>query len=332
MAITLQELARKIGAEVVGDSSAEIHSCGTLEEAEKGQVAFLANPRYTKQLETTGATAVVVAPSVNVKREGLALLKAGNPYYAFTQAIVLLHGYRQHPHRGIHPEAHVEPTATIGENPTIYPGVYVGANVRIGRDCVLHPNVVIYEDCVLGDRVIVHAGAIIGMDGLGFSTEKGVHYKIPQVGNVIIEDDVEVGAMCSIQRGTMGSTVIGKGTKFGDANVIGHGVRIGEGGMFVSQIAVAGSTTFGHHVTVAGQVGVAGHLKIGDAVTIAGQSGVMNNVPDQTTVLGSPAMEATYARKVYLAFTQLPELAKRVKELEDKVGELGTKDVKSPES
>src|SRR5688572_7356723 len=280
MTITLQELAQKIGAEVVGDSSAEVSECATLEEAGPGQVAFLANPRYTKQLEATGASAVIVAPSVNVKREGLALLKATNPYYAFTKALVLLHGYRRHPHSGIHPKAHVEPTAVIGENPTIYPGVYVGAGVKIGRDCVIHPNAVIYEDCVIGDRVTIHAGAIIGMDGLGFSTDKGVHYKIPQVGSVIIEDDVEVGAMCSIQRGTIAPTVVGKGTKFGDANVIGHGVKIGEGGMFVSQIAVAGSTTIGHHVTVAGQVGMAGHLKIGDGVTIAAQSGVMNNVPD----------------------------------------------------
>jgi UDP-3-O-[3-hydroxymyristoyl] glucosamine N-acyltransferase len=325
MAIKLEELAQKIGAQVIGDGAAEISSCATLEEAGAGQVAFLANPRYTKQLESTGATAVVVAPSVKGERAGLTLLKAANPYYAFTQAIVLLHGYRKHPHAGIHPEAHIEPSAVIGENPTIYPGAYVGANVRIGRDCVLHPNVVIYEDCVLGDRVTVHAGAIIGIDGFGFATEKGVHHKIPQTGNVVIEDDVEVGALCSIQRAAMGSTVVGKGTKFGDMNLIGHGVKIGPGGLFVAQVAVAGSTVLGHHVTIAGQAGIAGHLKVGDNVTIAGQSGVMNNVPDQTTVIGSPAMEATHARKVYLAFTQLPDLVKKVKDLEQKVEELGTK-------
>jgi UDP-3-O-[3-hydroxymyristoyl] glucosamine N-acyltransferase len=325
MTITLQELAHKVGAEVVGDGGVEVSSCATLEEAGEGQVAFLANPRYGKQLETTGASAVVVAPSVKCDRAGLALLRAGNPYYAFTQAIVLLHGYRRHPHSGIHPQAHVEPSAVIGENATIYPGAYVGANVRIGRDCVIHPNAVIYEDCVLGDRVTVHAGAIIGIDGFGFATEKGVHHKIPQTGNVVIEDDVEVGALCSIQRAAMGSTVIGKGTKLGDLNLVGHGVKVGPHGLFVAQIAVAGSVNIGHHVTIAGQAAIAGHLRVGDNVTIAGQSGVMNNVPDQTTVIGSPAMEASHARKVYLAFTQLPDLVKRLKELEDKVGELGTK-------
>jgi UDP-3-O-[3-hydroxymyristoyl] glucosamine N-acyltransferase len=325
MTITLQELARQIGAEVVGDGGVEVASCATLEEAGAGQVAFLANPRYSKQLETTGASAVVAAPSVNVKRDGLSLLKAANPYYAFTQAIVLLHGYRRHPHPGVHPKAHVEPSASIGEGTVIYPGAYVGTNVRVGRDCVIHPNAVIYEDCVMGDRVTVHAGAVIGIDGFGFATEKGVHYKIPQTGNVVIEDDVEIGAMCSIQRAAMGSTVIGRGTKLGDLNLIGHGVKVGAHGLFVAQIAVAGSVTIGHHATIAGQAAIAGHLKIGDNVTIAGQSGVMSNVPDQTTVIGSPAMEAAHARKVYLAFTQLPDLVKRVKELEDKVGELGTK-------
>jgi UDP-3-O-[3-hydroxymyristoyl] glucosamine N-acyltransferase len=325
MAITLQELAQQIGAEVVGEGAAEITACATLEEAGAGQIAFLANPRYTKQLDTTGATAVVVAPSVKAERAGLTLLKAPNPYYAFTQAIVLLHGYRRHPHIGIHPKAHIEPSATIGENPTIYPGAYVGANVRVGRDCVLHPNVVIYEDCVLGDRVTVHAGAIIGIDGFGFATEKGVHHKIPQTGNVVIEDDVEIGALCSIQRAAMGSTVVGKGTKFGDMNLVGHGVRIGPGGLLVAQIGIAGSTTIGHHVTIAAQAGMAGHLKVGDNVTIGGQSGVMNDVPDRTTVIGAPAMEAVHARKVYLAFTQLPDLVKRIKDLEQKVEEMGTK-------
>jgi UDP-3-O-[3-hydroxymyristoyl] glucosamine N-acyltransferase len=150
-----------------------------------------------------------------------------------------------------------------------------------------------------------------------------VHHKIPQTGNVIIEDDVEVGAMCSIQRAAMGSTVVGRGTKFGDLNLIGHGVKIGPGGLFVAQIAVAGSVDIGHHVTIAGQAAIAGHLKVGDNVTIAGQSGVMSNVPDDTTVIGSPAMEATHARKVYLAFTQLPDLVKRVKELEEKVAKVG---------
>jgi UDP-3-O-[3-hydroxymyristoyl] glucosamine N-acyltransferase len=170
--------------------------------------------------------------------------------------------------------------------------------------------------------VIIHSGTVIGVDGYGFATHKGEHHKIPQVGNVIIEDDVEIQANCAVERAAMGSTVIGKGTKIDNLVVIGHGSRIGPHGLLVAQVGIAGSVTIGHHVTMGGQVGVAGHLKIGDNVTIAAKAGVIADVPDQTVMIGIPAMPASQARRVYLFFTQLPELAERIKQIEQQMEEL----------
>lgn len=346
--LTLKELAATIGAELaIGDGSAAggasggeagadagallITSAATLEDATAGQVSFLSNPKYTRHLETTRASAVVVAPNVarpaNSVNPRLILLKARNPYYAFTQAVVALHGYRRHPHQGVHPAAHVDPTATIGEGTVLYPGVYVGPGTRVGRDCILYPNVVVYDGCLIGDRVIIHAGASIGHDGFGFATHKGtdgvaVHHKIPQIGNTVIEDDVEIGPNSTVSRGTLDSTVIGRGTKVGDAVAIGHGTRIGERGLLVSQVGIAGSATIGHHVTMAGQVGVAGHLTVGSNVTIGAQGGIISDVPDNVTLIGAPAMPALRARRVYSIFTQLPELLERIKELEERVEKL----------
>lgn len=324
MALTLKELADAIGAELVGDPGLPISGVNTLEDAGPGQVTFLANPKYLKQLEGTKASAVIVAPSVNA--DHVAILKAKDPYYAFAQAVQRIHGPRQHSFSGVHPKATVDPTATIGEGTVVYPGAYVGARVRIGRDCVLHPNVVIYEDCVVGDRVIIHANTAIGPDGFGYATNAGVHHKIPQIGNVVIEDDVEIGANCSIDRAALGSTVIGKGSKLNDLIAIGHNTRMGPHCLIVSQVGIAGSATIGHHVTLAGQVGVAGHIEVGDHVTVGAQAGVTNSVPEQSVLLGSPAMPIRHARRVAAVFVQLPELQERVKKLEQSVEELSKDD------
>lgn len=338
MPLTIKELAAAVGAEVVYGSNdpaaadaTVISSAASLDEAQPGQLSFISNPKYARLIETTRASAVIVSAGFpkakTADNTGLVLLKSKDPYFAFQQAVVKLHGYRRHPHAGVHPAAHVEPSATVGEGTVIYPGAYVGADCRIGRDCILYPNAVLYEGCILGDRVIIHAGASIGCDGFGFATHKGadgvaVHHKIPQIGNVVIEDDVEIGANTSIDRAALGSTLIGRGTKIDDNVAIGHGAHIGPHGLLVALVGVAGSATLGHHVTLAGQVGVAGHLKIGDGVTVGAQGGIMSDVPDQVTLIGSPAMPAMQARRVYSIFTQLPELVERVKQLEDKVGEL----------
>lgn len=316
----LDELAAIIDAQVEGDPATEIRSAATLEEAEPGQIAFLANPKYLKQLESTRAAAVIVSPKISSAH--VALLKTADPYYGFARAVVALHGHRQHPHQGIHPKAHVDPTASLGSGTIVYPGVFIGPRARIGSDCILYPNVAIYDDTIIGDRVIIHAGSVIGQDGFGFATNKGVHHKIPQVGNVIVQDDVEVGSNCAIERAAMGSTIIGKGTKIDNLVVIGHGTRIGPHGLLVAQTGIAGSATIGHHVTMGGQVGIAGHLRIGDNVTIAAKAGVMNDVEDQTILMGIPAMPVAQARRVYIGFMQLPELMTRLKQLEQQVEEL----------
>ena len=322
--LTLKELAAEIGAELTGDESVIIHSANTLEDAGPGQVSFLANPKYVKQLETTRASAVVV--NAGVKTTVGNILRAKDPYYAFTKAVVRLHGYRRLPIKGIHPSAYIDPTAAIGEGTIVFPGVYVGPGTKIGRDCVLHPNVVIYEDVVIGDRVIIHACACIGQDGFGFATHAGMQHKIPQIATVIIEDDVEVGACTCIDRGALANTVIGKGSKLSNLIAFGHGSTLGEHSLLVGQVGIAGSVKIGHHVTMAGQVGVAGHLHIGNNVVIAAQSGIMEDLPEQGIYIGAPAMPALQARRVYSIFTQLPELLKRVKDLESKVEELGTED------
>lgn len=324
LSFTLDQLAQAIGAELTGDPKISIDSAATLEDAKSGQIAFLANPKYVSQLETTAASAVIVAPSVS--RDGIALLKAKDPYYAFALAVQTLHGFRRHPHAGIHPKASIDPTATIGEGTIIYPGVYVGPRTRIGRDCILYPNVVIYDDCVIGDRVIIHANASIGQDGFGFATHGGVHHKIPQIGNVIIGDDVEIWANATIDRSALGSTFVGKGSKLGDLITIGHNTRLGDHCVIVAQAGIAGSVTVGHHVTMAGQVGIAGHIEIGDNVTIGAQAGVTNSVPEQSVLLGSPAMPIRQARRVAAVFVQLPELQDRVKKLEQAVEELAKDD------
>ena len=335
MTITLRELAAEIGATVDGgDPETRVSAVNTLEDAGPGDVSFLSNGKYVRLLDTTRAAAVIAAAAVRSNR--VALLRTADPYFAFRQAVVKLHGYRRHPHDGVHPAAHVDPTATVGAGTVVYPGVYIGPRARVGRDCILYPNVVVYDDCVLGDRVILHAGTSIGHDGFGFSTHRepggeAMHYKIPQVGNVIVEDDVEIGANCAVDRATLGSTMIGRGTKFSNLISIGHGTRIGPHGLLVGLVGIAGSTKVGHHVTLAGQVGIAGHLEIGDRVVVAAQSGVINDVPDQTTLMGAPALPAAQARRVYAVFTQLPTLLERIKRLEQQVVELSGGDSSASE-
>ena len=326
--MTLKELAAAIGAELTGgDPATVITAVNALEDAGPGQVSFLANSKYVSLLETTRASAVIAARGVRSER--IPLLRTPDPYFAFREAVVKLHGFRRHPHQGVHAAAHVDPTATVGEGTVLYPGVYVGPRAKIGRDCILYPNVVVYDDCVIGDRVILHANTSIGHDGFGHATHKGedgvaAHYKIPQVGNAVIEDDVEMGANCAVDRATLGSTVVGKGTKFSNLVSIGHGAKIGPHGLLVGLVGIAGSTKLGHHVTLAGQVGIAGHLEVGDGVVVGAQSGIVNDVGHGTTVVGSPAMPASKARRVYAVFQQLPELLDRVRRLEQQLEELSS--------
>jgi UDP-3-O-[3-hydroxymyristoyl] glucosamine N-acyltransferase len=289
-------------------------------------------------MQTTKASAVIVGKQMPAA--SLPLLVAEDPYYAFMQIMVLLHGHRKHKKVGISKRAsisdsakigadcHIHDFATIadgariGDGCIIYPGVHVGQGVQIGNDSIIYPNVTIYDGCKIGNRVIINANSAVGEDGFGYATHKGVHHKIPQVSIVIIEDDVEIGACCGIERGTLSDTVIGQGSKLGDLVTIGHGARIGPHCLLVAQVGVAGSTVIGHHCTIGGQVGIVGHINIGNNVTIAAQSGVTNNIPDGKVMLGSPAMEASHAKRIYGTIQHLPEMRQTIRNLQNQIEQI----------
>jgi UDP-3-O-[3-hydroxymyristoyl] glucosamine N-acyltransferase len=334
---TVEELARHVGGKVVGNGQVRISSVAGLAQACEGQISFLANRRYSKLLAGTRASAVIVGAAVDGP---ITQLVVENPHFAYMQVVELLHGHRRHRATGISARASVDPTATIGEGSHIhefavlcenarmgrrcvlYPGVYIGAGVELGDDCILYPNVAVYEGVRIGHRVVIDANSAIGQDGFGYATHKGVHHKIPHLGTVKLEDDVVIGSNCSVQRGALTDTVVGRGTKVSDGVVIGHGVHMGEGCLIVSQVGIAGSTTLGRHCVLAGQVGIAGHLKIGDRVTIAAQSGVAGDVEDGAKIFGSPAFDMKRALEAYALLKSLPEFRRTLKQLERRLAAL----------
>jgi UDP-3-O-[3-hydroxymyristoyl] glucosamine N-acyltransferase len=219
----------------------------------------------------------------------------------------------------IHDFATIADDAEIGDRCIRYPCAYIGERVRIGQDCIVFPNVAIYEDCRIGDRVIINANSTIGVDGFGYATHEGTHHKIPQVGSVVIEDDVEIGSCCGIERGTLDDTVIGRGSKLGDLVTIGHGTKVGPHCLLVAQVGIAGSTTLGHHCVIGGQVGIVGHITIGNCVTVGAQAGVVNNIPDGETVLGAPAIDANQARRAYTLLQYLPQMRQEIRNLQHRL-------------
>lgn len=344
MAQTLAELntylqGQGLRCQIDGDPNVAIHAVNTLEDAGDGDISFLANRRYLKQLPNTKASAVVV-DFEQERPNGLNLIRCNDPYTAIALLVIKIHGYRRHPQVGIDPRAVISPTATIGPGAniqhgvtiaedvtigaraTIYPGCYIGAGCRIGDDVVLLPNVVIYDGCVLGNRVTIHSGTSIGNDGLGYAPFGEKWRKIPQVGIVEIGDDVEIGSNCSIDRATLGKTVIGSGTKMSNLIAIGHGTRIGENCMLVAQVGLAGSVTLGKHVTLAGQVGVVGHLFIGDNAVVAAKSGVSTDIPPGRTVLGIPALPINQKRREFAILAKLPRKWDQLKVLPQRVAAL----------
>ncbi|MHC4720772.1 MAG: UDP-3-O-(3-hydroxymyristoyl)glucosamine N-acyltransferase [Planctomycetota bacterium] len=332
---TLGELAEYVGGRVCGDPNVAISSASTLGRAENGEISFLANSKYEKQLRTTKASAVIVGKET--ANTTVPLLVADDPYYAFMQIMVLLHGHRKHKKVGIsqrssisdsakigadchvHDFVTVADEARVGDGCIIYPGVHIGKGAQIGNDCIIYPNVVIYDGCRIGNRVIINANSAVGEDGFGYASHKGVHHKIPQIGIVIIEDDVEIGACCGVERGTLGDTVIGQGSKLGDLVAIGHGAKVGAHCLLVAQVGIAGSTTLGHHCMVGGQVGIVGHVNIGNNVTIGAQAGVINNVPDGKVVLGAPAIEANQGKRAYSMIQYLPEMRQSIRDLQSRI-------------
>jgi UDP-3-O-[3-hydroxymyristoyl] glucosamine N-acyltransferase len=340
----LSEVAQKLGCRLEGSLEIEIRGVAGIEHAESGQLTFLANRRYFPLLKTTRASAVLIEEGVTLERESglpaLAALRSPNPYLAFAYAIELFYQSPRYA-PGIHPSAVIAKTAHIGEGAHIGPYCFIDEEAVIGRNAVLHSFVSIYrgakigdyffahahaivrEFCRIGDRVILQNGAIIGGDGLGFAKQKdGTWYKMAQSGPAILEDDVEVQANTCVDRATVGETRIGRGTKLDDLVLIGHASRVGENTMICGQTGLAGSTRIGNGCILAGQVGSSGHLTVGDGAVITAGSGIPGDVPPGAIHSGKPAVENRLWLRITAALNRLPEMVKRVRDLEAEIKEL----------
>jgi UDP-3-O-[3-hydroxymyristoyl] glucosamine N-acyltransferase len=344
MEFKAQSIADFLGGTVEGDANATVSDITKIEEGKPGSIAFLSNPKYNKYLYETKATIVIVNQDLELEAEvESTLIRVPNAYNAFAS---LLEIYQQAKGNktGIESPSYIDNTATIGNNiyvgafayigknvkignnVKIYPHVYVGDNCNIGDNSILFSGVKIYEDTIIGVACIIHAGAVLGADGFGFAqTEDGTYKKIPQVGNVILEDLVEIGANTTIDCATMGSTIIRKGSKIDNLVQIAHNVEIGENTVIAAQTGIAGSTKVGKNCCFAGHVGVVGHISIGDNVNLGGQTGVSRYIESNKTVLGSPAMDIAHAAKVYVVFRNLPQLREQVLELVKQVAQINTK-------
>jgi UDP-3-O-[3-hydroxymyristoyl] glucosamine N-acyltransferase len=320
ISILAKDVAKVVGGELIGDGSVVIAGAAGLEEASETEISFFHNVKYIDSLQKTKARVVLIPQHTNGTPlpEGKTLIRVANPQWAFAQVLGLIDKERQFHPKGVHPKAHVESSATIGEGTSVYPGCYIGHNVRIGAGCILYPNVVLREDTQIGNRVIIHAGAVLGADGYGFATKDGHHHKIPQIGHVVVEDDVEIGANVTIDRATTGETRIGAGTKIDNLVHIAHNVHIGRDCLIVAQVGISGSTKVGNRVTLAGQVGITGHLTIGDGAVIAAQSGIMSDVEPGAILFGSPARPHKQAMKLQAIYGKLDELYEVVKLLKKK--------------
>ncbi len=341
MKFILTQISALLGGTVEGDANAEVWKLCKIEEGEPGGLSFLANSKYTNYIYDTKATAVIVSkdfqPEHPVKTS---LIRVADPYLAFA-SLLKKYNEMQLDKKGVDKLAYISPSATIGENcyigpfayigenaiiadgAKIYPQTYVGDNSSIGEGTTLFAGVRIYQNIVVGKRCIIHSGAVIGADGFGFApTADGNYQKIDQIGNVVIEDDVEIGANTTIDRATLGSTVIHRGVKLDNLCQVAHNVVVGHDTVMASQSGIAGSGKVGSHCIIAGQVGIVGHIEVGNNVTIAAQSGVTRNFPDNVTILGSPATDAIKQRKTYIYERNLDQLYKRVDQIEKILKEL----------
>jgi UDP-3-O-[3-hydroxymyristoyl] glucosamine N-acyltransferase len=329
----VQELARRLGAEVDPAADLEVTGAGTLEEAGPGQLAFLSNPRYARQMEATRASAVLVEPGYQGGTAAV-LLRVGNPYLAFARALEFFHVPPQVA-PGVHATAVLGQDVVLGEGVAIGAYVVLGDRVRVGAGAVVHPHVVVYEDAEIGPRCLLHShsvvregvrlgegvilqnGVVVGSDGFGFAPRgDGTYHKIPQAGTVDIADDVEIQANSCVDRAAVGTTRIGRGTKLDNLVQVGHGCQVGAHTLICGQVGLAGSSRVGNRVTLAGQVGVAGHLSIADDVVLAAQSGVANDMVEAGVYGGSPPQEMKNYREFLVLQVRLPELFRRVKALE----------------
>ncbi|PIQ89821.1 MAG: UDP-3-O-(3-hydroxymyristoyl)glucosamine N-acyltransferase [Candidatus Omnitrophica bacterium CG11_big_fil_rev_8_21_14_0_20_42_13] len=338
---TLSEIAKIIDGEVVGDGSIVITGLCGIKEANPGDLTFVANSRYLPLIKHTQASAVIT--SKDIESASKPIIKTENPSWAFAKMVSFLSpNHALHP-AGIHPTAIlgknvklgknvaigpytvVEDEVSISDDTTIYASCYVGHHCVIGACVLVYPNVSIRERVVIGKNVIIHSGSVIGSDGFGFATVRGIHEKIPQIGTVLIEDNVEIGANVTIDRARFDKTIIGKGTKIDNLVQIAHNVVIGENSIVVSQAGISGSTTIGKGVILAGQAGIVGHITIGDGAVVAAQAGVTKSVPANTKVSGYPAKPHETAKRVNACLQRLPELHKTINLLKEKIKELEEK-------
>jgi UDP-3-O-[3-hydroxymyristoyl] glucosamine N-acyltransferase len=330
---SVQELAKILDVQVDPSLRLNVTGVATIDEAQAGDLTFLANPKYVQKLEECQAGAILISPKFEGKLP-IPALYTNNPYLAFARAIELFHS-KPLPPRGIHPTAVIGQgctlgkdifigayvvlgdRVTIGDSVTIHPHCVLYDGVVLGAGCLLHSHVVVREDVQLGQRVILQNGAIIGADGFGFApVGDGSYHKIPQVGTVILGDDVEVQSLSSVDRGTLETTTIGRGTKIDNLVQIGHGSKVGKDTVICGQVAMAGSTIVGDRVVLAGQSGVSGHLTIGDDVIAAASTGITQSIPKGKVIAGYPAVDVDVWRRYVTQLKNLPELSKRVRRLE----------------
>jgi UDP-3-O-[3-hydroxymyristoyl] glucosamine N-acyltransferase len=344
MEFTAGQIAQLLGGEVIGNENAVINTLCKIEEGVEKGMSFLSNPKYEHYIYDTNASVVIVNKSFVAEQEiKTTIIKVDDAYACFAKVLDIYNEYILNKtgisslsfiskSAKIEGEPYVGEFAFIGENvkigkgAKIYPHVYIGDNVQLGDNVTLFSGARIYHSCVIGNNCNINSGAVIGADGFGFAPlEDGTFKKIAQIGNVVIEDNVEIGANTTIDRATMGSTVIHKGVKLDNLIQIGHNVSIGDNTVMAAQSGAAGSTKIGKNCFIGGQVGFSGHITVGNQVKIGAQSGVMSNLEDNATIMGSPALEARPYMKSYAYFHKLPELAERIKELEKKIKELEKK-------
>ncbi|MFT4092643.1 MAG: UDP-3-O-(3-hydroxymyristoyl)glucosamine N-acyltransferase [Niabella sp.] len=330
------QIALLINGKVEGDPNAAVHSFGKIEEAGAGQLSFLANPKYEEYLYTTSASVIIINEALELKQPVSAtLIRVKDAYSAFATLLAKYQEMQQQQLKGIQEPSYISASASygqdvfigafaylgeqvkVGDDTKIYPGVFLGDNVQIGQHTTLYPGVKILHGCVVGNHVTIHAGTVIGSDGFGFAPQAdGSFAKVPQIGNVVVEDDVEIGANSTIDRATIGSTIIKKGAKLDNLIQIAHNVEIGNSTVVAAQAGISGSTKVGSGVMIGGQAGVVGHLHIGDGARINAQSGVSKDIEAGKAVTGSPAHDYTSALRSQALNRKLPELEKRIKELE----------------
>ena len=339
MEFSAQQIAMLLGGKIIGDGNRKVWDVGSIESAKEGQLTFLCDAKYLPYLSSTGASVVLMTDSIAFEGETNAtLIRVENARAAMGQLLALVAKAMNPAKQGVEqpsyvsegvavPEdayigafAYVGKNVQLGKGVQIYPHTYIGDNVRIGDNTILYSGVRIYYNCVVGNDCILHAGVVVGSDGFGFEPDaKGVNQKLPQIGNVIIEDDVEIGANTTVDRAMMGSTIIRRNAKIDNLVQVAHNVEVGESTFLCSQVGIAGSSKIGAHCILAGQMGVAGHLEIADNCVFGAQSGIPSSVRKAGMYQGSPIIDAMNWRRSVVGFKQLPDLMKKLQELEKKV-------------